>query len=449
MPFKEIRLLVGSSAIAKSEHSADPVQEQGVFWATGGKSLLLKATATNGWLETRFSMDAETTGELFARMTLGPESGKYRVLLDGERLTEVSLFSKAVEQDFFKLARRKLTAGEHKLRFECVGKAADAAGYFLGLDKVVLRIPVYSRPLNSDLRRLPISEYCYGEANDEPLMLDVYRPSRTNSVAKGKQPCVLLVHGGAWCGGSRNDVAGDARALAAKGYVCFAVDYRLFNGPTRLKDPALPIRNRYPAALDDCQRAVRWIRSRADEFQVDPDRLAAIGWSAGGHLVGLLGTMDTRDNSDPALARYSSRVNAVVDAFGPADFTMPLPEVNLIGKPVDEKSDLWILSKTARWLQDDYLGSADAAVRREASPVYHVDSQTVPFLIMHGAQDTLVPPEQSRALLARLKAAGKDASLVEFPGEGHGFGQRESRKRSAEEMQSFLGRVLKAKEPSH
>jgi len=154
LPFKEHRLLVGWSSIGRSTHSAHPIQEEGMFWATDGKFLLLKADDNTGWLAVKFNVEKEQSGALFVRMTLGPDFGRYRVRLDGEPVAELDLHSKTRFQDQFKLADTTLKAGEHELRLECIGKAADAKACFLGLDRLVLRVPVYSRPGNSDLRTL-------------------------------------------------------------------------------------------------------------------------------------------------------------------------------------------------------------------------------------------------------------------------------------------------------
>jgi hypothetical protein len=155
MPFKEKLLIVGRKAIETAKHSQHPVAgQEGFFWATEGQPLLLKATDESGWVEIPLSVDKETTGELVARLAFGPDKGKYRVLLDGDKLAELNGYRGKDELDYLKLGERKLTVGQHTLRFECLGKAGPSDGHYLGLDKVVMRTPVYGRPADSDLRKL-------------------------------------------------------------------------------------------------------------------------------------------------------------------------------------------------------------------------------------------------------------------------------------------------------
>ena len=134
---------------------------------------------------------------------------------------------------------------------------------------------------------------------DEPLLLDVYRPP----ARPAPRPAMVLVHGGGMWTGSRADMADPARHLARAGYVAFAVDYRLVD--------AAAARHRWPAQLDDVQLAVRWVRANAGRYGVDPERVGAYGWSAGGQLAALLGTRDTatspwRTPTTPAASPASS-----------------------------------------------------------------------------------------------------------------------------------------------
>src|SRR5262245_47977315 len=116
----------------------------------------------------------------------------------------------------------------------------------------------------------------YGRPNGKPLRLDVYRSAQP---ADKLRPAIILVHGGGWIYGDKREMRPPAEQLAKQGFVAFSAGYRLASGP----------KNTWPAQLDDVQRAVRWVRANAVQYGVDPDRLGAVGESAGGHLVTFLG----------------------------------------------------------------------------------------------------------------------------------------------------------------
>jgi acetyl esterase/lipase len=231
----------------------------------------------------------------------------------------------------------------------------------------------------------------YGIVADEPLPLDVYRPP----ARPAPRPAMVLVHGGGMWSGSRADMADPARHLARAGYVAFAVDYRLVD--------AAAARHRWPAQLDDVQLAVRWVRANAGRYGVDPERVGAYGWSAGGQLAALLGTRDTRDLA-LANADYPSRVACVVDLAGDVDLTAyTLPPA------LDEVVAL--------------LGGTPAEVParyRDVSPLSWIDTRTVPFLVIHGLRDDVVPIVQSRRLVSGLRMVGAEVEYTELPGAGHG-----------------------------
>ena len=231
----------------------------------------------------------------------------------------------------------------------------------------------------------------YGIVDDEPLLLDVYRPP----AHAAPRPAMVLVHGGGMWTGSRADMADPARQLARAGYVAFAVDYRLVD--------AEAARHRWPAQLDDVQLAVRWMRASADRYGIDPDRVGAYGWSAGGQLAALLGARDTRDLA-LANADHPSRVACVIDLAGDVDLT-----AYTVPPALDEVVAL--------------LGGTPAEVParfRDVSPLSWIDTRTVPFLVIHGLEDDVVPIEQSRLLVAGLRAAGVDVEYTELPRAGHG-----------------------------
>jgi acetyl esterase/lipase len=206
----------------------------------------------------------------------------------------------------------------------------------------------------------------------------------------------MLIHGGGMWTGSRADMAGTARELARAGYVAASIDYRLVD--------AAKGRNRWPAQLDDAQRAVRWLRANADRLGIDPQRIGALGWSAGGQLAVLLGTRDSRIDVDPSLTGYSSRVSCVVDLAGDVDlaaYTVP---------PARDEVEA-LLGGTPESVSDRY---------RDASPLTWVDANSVPCLIVHGLDDDVVPIEQSGALVAALRAARVEVTFIELPQVGHG-----------------------------
>ncbi len=231
----------------------------------------------------------------------------------------------------------------------------------------------------------------FGRASGEPLLLDVYRPAEREN----PRPAVILIHGGGMWTGSRADMAKPAFALARAGYVAFSIDYRLVDAATG--------RNRWPAQIDDAQRAVRWIRANAAQYGVDPRHIAAYGWSAGGQLAALLGTRDTRDNSDSTLAAFSSRVSRVIDLAGDVDLAA-------YTEPPERDEVRALLGGTLEEVPEQY---------QDASPLTWIDGKTAPFLIVHGVQDDVVPIAQSRGLVAALEAAGAEVTFEEILEAGH------------------------------
>jgi acetyl esterase/lipase len=253
----------------------------------------------------------------------------------------------------------------------------------------------------------------YGKAGGQDLLLDVFSPL---APSKSPLPAVIFIHGGGWYEGSKENFKDAAQALAKQGYITFSLNYRLAkNG-----------HNHWPAQLDDVQRAVRWVRAHAAQYHLDPQHIGAIGHSAGGHLVTCLGTRDTRDNSDPALAKYSSRVTCVVDMSGPVDLV----------KRESTQGDGIIRN---------FLGGTPEelpALARDASPLGFVDAQTVPFLLIHGRLDTLVPPQQAERLDAALRQTGIESKLLIFPDENHGISKPANGDQMVRETLAFLQQHL-------
>lgn len=248
--------------------------------------------------------------------------------------------------------------------------------------------------------------------NGTELHLDVYEPARTSA---DRLPAVILIHGGGWIGFDKSTMRGMGGFLSRSGFVAFSVDYRLYK----------PGENRWPTQLDDVQRAVRWVRASASKYSVDPDHIGAFGHSAGAQLAALLGMEETRDNSDPALAKYSSRVQAVVDVSGPIDFTIHH----------DPDGDAFLTN----FFGSSYTKSPDAW--RDASPAFHVSRNSAPFLIFHGTRDEDVPIAQAQELYDKLKSAGVPVTFIKVD-DVHTFRSPEARMQLALETREFFTRYL-------
>lgn len=251
----------------------------------------------------------------------------------------------------------------------------------------------------------------YGNAKGVALHLDVYQPAGNG----GLRPAVLLIHGGGWDSLDKSTMRGMGQFLARSGFVAFSADYRLVKGKE----------NRWPAQLDDVQRAVRWVRANAATYGVNPERVGAFGHSAGAQLAALLGMEETRDNSDAALARYSSKVQAVVDVSGPTDFT------------ADRSTD------GAAFLEN-FLGApyaADPGLWRDASPAFHISKDNAPFLIVHGTEDENVPVGHAQQFYEKMQAAGVVVKFIKVNA-GHTFQTPETRRQLAVETLAFFQRYL-------
>lgn len=256
------------------------------------------------------------------------------------------------------------------------------------------------------------ADVVYAITDGQKLRLDVYEPHKHRVPA----PAVVLIHPGAWTSYDRSLMDSDAAELARAGFVAFSIDYRLLN-------PGHHARNRWPAQLQDCQSAVRWIRQHAAQYHVDPSRIAAYGHSAGGQLAALLGLTDARD---PAAPSISSRVRAVVDLAGPSDFT----------SDHDPDRDALLAS---------LFGGTEAQVApvwRDASPVLQVGPAAPPFLIVHGTLDQDVPIHQSQELVDALRKAGAQVTFLKV-NDDHSLLNANVRDHIVAEAVKFLSAALR------
>src|SRR5215468_652828 len=208
----------------------------------------------------------------------------------------------------------------------------------------------------------------YGKGGDTALHLNLAMPKSGN----GPFPAVVFLHGKGWRAGDRSEMDSLAEGIARLGYVGVTIEYRL-----------VPLA-RFPAQVDDCKAAIRWMRAHAAQYRIDPRKIAVVGFSAGGYLAAMLGVTTTADGNEGSggSSAQSSAVEAVVSFFGPTDFTTR-------DWPADLEREVIV----------PFLGGSLADqpdVYRRASPVNLVTKDAPPFLFFHGVEDALVPIDQSR-----------------------------------------------------
>jgi len=249
------------------------------------------------------------------------------------------------------------------------------------------------------------TDLVYHEVGGRRLRLDVYLPEGPTVQSGRGRPAVLAIHGGGWRGGGKAEYGRSVARLARYGLVVVAVEYRL-------SAPGVPS---WPGNLADVREAVRWVRRNASGYGIDPDRVAVIGASAGGHLALMLGTTPA---GDPA------GVRAVIDFYGPTD----LRALYALRTPADQAIGM-------------FLGGPPEAVPSRydaASPLRHVAPGAPPVLIVHGLDDLLVPPGQSLLLAEALRRAAVPHRLLAVPGARHGFGLRAGSRDLVPEILDFL-----------
>jgi acetyl esterase/lipase len=242
-----------------------------------------------------------------------------------------------------------------------------------------------------------VSTVVYGAQGQKA---DIHVAKAASSAAR--RTAVLLIHGGGWSAGGRGEFRDMARRLALQGAVAIAIDYRLVPHA------------RWPEQARDVESAVWWVRENADALWIDRDRIVAVGGSAGGHLAAWLATTNRINQRGT-----SSRVNRIVSLWGPWDLGAPR-------------------------LRDDAKNMVAALMAgqapRDASPLFMVDAQSAPALLIHGTRDTLVPPDQSSRACDALRAAQVRCELMLLEGEAHGFtsGNSEQPAEVVKRIQDFI-----------
>lgn len=240
-------------------------------------------------------------------------------------------------------------------------------------------------------------DLAYVEDGHERQKLDLYLPE-----SEGKLPLVVWIHGGGWKNGDKG--GGPFRGLVANGIAVASINYRLSSHAV------------FPAQINDCKAAIRWLRSHADEYGIDPGRFGVWGSSAGGHLSALVGTSGDVEalEGDLGVTGVSSRVQAVCDWYGPTDLMKMNAQRSVEGSMDHDKPDSPESLLIGGNLQDH------PELAKPVNPVEYVSKDDPPFLIVHGDKDPAVPIGQSYLLWDALKEASVPVEMVVVPGAGHG-----------------------------
>lgn len=238
-------------------------------------------------------------------------------------------------------------------------------------------------------------EYVSGGGASQSL--DLYLPPANG----GTLPVVVFVHGGGWRAGTKDDWHPSFHDLLTHGFAVANINYRLSTEAP------------WPAQIDDCKAAVRWVRAHAGDYHFDPDHIGMWGHSAGGHLTALMGVSNNVASLEgtEGVIGVSSAVQAGCDWSGPVDIALFARQVApLYSRGVDMTNQL--------------MGGADKATQEslaQASPITYVSASSVPFLIMHGEKDNVVSQEQPKLLDDALKKVGVESTLIIVPGADHGI----------------------------
>jgi acetyl esterase/lipase len=258
--------------------------------------------------------------------------------------------------------------------------------------------------------------------------LDLYFPDDT-----GPFPMVMMVHGGAFMFGDKADPISTAGtdALLKHGFAVANLNYRL-SGEARA-----------PAQIQDVKTAIRWLRAHAKEYNLDPEKFGAWGASAGANLVALLGTaigIPALEGAELGNPEVSSRVQAVVDWFGPIDFLQM--DSQFSGKPASQTHDA---SDSPESLLIGAPIQAHPDLVKMVNPITYISPKASPFLIQHGTEDNTVPMQQSQLLYtALLPAIGPEKVILTLlEGAGHGGGPQFWDPANVELVLGFLDKFVK------
>jgi acetyl esterase/lipase len=258
-----------------------------------------------------------------------------------------------------------------------------------------------------------INDVVYGKGGDQELKLDLALPAKKD----GKSPCIVVIHGGAWRAGNKSQHAPHIKRFAELGYVSASVQYRFC--PKHV----------FPAQVQDVKCAVRFLRANAEKLGLDPQRIGAMGVSAGAHLAMMLDTVDEESDLEGTGGndKQPSKVQCAVSIVGPTElWASDIPEIS---KP----------------LLRDFIGGTPqekAELTKQASPIAHLSKDDGPILMIHGTKDELVPPTQVYKMVDAMGTIGVKGRAEVLPGLSHGLTPGEIQ-RALKQTEQFFGENLK------
>lgn len=265
-----------------------------------------------------------------------------------------------------------------------------------------------------------LRDVVFGTGGGRELTMHLVMPKESSEHTR---PAYVWIHGGGWQGGNKDGGIGQLVPFVRSGFVGATIEYRLTG-----ESP-------FPAQIEDCKCAIRYLREHADKYKLDPQRIAVGGSSAGGHLAALVGTSGgvTELEGSGGWSNQPSGVQAVLDLYGPTDFELFVTATGYESHNRDGSPE------------SKLLGGGEVLANREGirrvNPITYIDREDPPFLIIHGDKDRTVPPNQSEALHAALKAVGVSTQLHIIEGAGHGgpeFSQPDIAKMKAEFLHQLL-----------
>ncbi|MBM4004710.1 MAG: alpha/beta hydrolase [Planctomycetes bacterium] len=233
-----------------------------------------------------------------------------------------------------------------------------------------------------------------GKGGEQVLQLDLASPEELARPA----PCVVLIHGGAWRGGKKDDALMTSLLFefSKAGYVTASIQYRLCP------------KHQFPAQIEDVKCAIRFLRAHADKYHINAAKIGAVGFSAGGHLAMMLGVTGPKDDleGNGGWADQNSQVQVAVSFFGPTDLA------------ADDLPD------PSKLLVKDFLGGTKeekSESYRRASPINFLDDNDAPILMLQGTRDRLVPHTQVYRMLDAMTSARVKGRAEILAGADHGW----------------------------